>query len=68
MWHCNVKASSLLDTQGSFESARKCLKIGKESSNEGARGVQTLYMTGRMRKVNKPAKAMLQALGFQALD
>jgi hypothetical protein len=44
--------------------APKCLQRAKESpSRRGARGVQTLYMTGRM-QINQKARlpAILQAL------
>jgi hypothetical protein len=38
------------------ELIRKCLKIPKELLREGASGVQTLYMTGRMRINQKQAR------------
>jgi hypothetical protein len=38
------------------ELIRKCLKIPKELLRKGASGVQTLYMTGRMRINQKQAR------------
>jgi hypothetical protein len=45
------------------ESIRKCPRFVKESRLiKGARGVQTLYMTGTMQKSRKRETAILQAL------
>jgi hypothetical protein len=52
MWHRNVRASRLADSL-TLESIRKCREIAKEWLREGARGVQTLYMTGTM-QINRP--------------
>jgi hypothetical protein len=38
------------------ELIRKCLKIPKELLREGASGVQTLYMTGRMQTNQEQAR------------
>jgi hypothetical protein len=48
MWHCNVKSVKSIELATVAELIRKCLKIPKELLREGASGVQTLYMTGRM--------------------
>jgi hypothetical protein len=46
-----------------IEPTRKCRQNAKELPREGARGAQTLYMTGRMQmNKNKHATAILQAL------
>jgi hypothetical protein len=54
MWHCNVNASSLVIRAG--ESVRKMSANGERiGSREGARGVQTLYMTETM-QINRSAR------------
>jgi hypothetical protein len=48
-----VKAGRFADAIESIESIRKCREIAKEWLREGARGFQTLYMTGTM-QINRP--------------
>jgi len=42
------KSVKSIELATAAELIRKCLKIPKESLGEGASGIQTLYMTGRM--------------------
>jgi hypothetical protein len=69
MWHCNVKASSLSDWPARLDLPLNACKERKNRPPEGARSVQTIYMTGRM-QIDQKARltAILQALILRALD
>jgi hypothetical protein len=49
MWHCNVKSSSPTMRQRQWISARNTGKGEKVLPFKAVRGVQTLYMTSRMK-------------------
>jgi hypothetical protein len=61
MWHCNVKSSSPTMRQRQWILARKAGKGEKVLPFKAVRGVQTLYMTDRMKiwthhaAANRPA-------------
>jgi hypothetical protein len=67
MWHCSVKPSRRRFAWEA-KSTPKVLQNAKELLRQGAYGVQTLYMTERMKINHKPrATANRGAVLFQAL-
>jgi hypothetical protein len=68
MWHCSVKSSSRPIRDGSRIYPQMPANRERIAFREGARGIQTLYMTGqnaneqKNTRDGKPARRLLQAL------
>jgi hypothetical protein len=56
MWHCSVEASSLSDSEASRIYPEMPANRERIASSEGARGVETLYMTETM-QINRKTRA-----------
>jgi hypothetical protein len=66
MWHCNLKTVKSEIAAGLAEIACKCLRIAKELPRKAVPGVQTLYMTGRMRNQRNQVTAGRRAVLLRA--
>jgi hypothetical protein len=68
MWHCNAKFVKPGISLPGVKKARKCLQIVKQLLHKASRGVETAYMTGRMRihanhVTAKPCAVLFWAVG-----
>jgi hypothetical protein len=66
MWHCNVKTVKPGIGARMAENACKRPRIAKELPRKPVRGVQTLYMTGRMRNKRNQVTAGGRAVPLRA--